>query len=95
MTSSRELLKLALKSEVFGWPTLHAPTDEKIDESAEKIAKAIDDYILDVVSKITTTTPAVVAAGIPVATTGGPSNQIGATTGPGAATITPGGLKAN
>ena len=52
MTSSRELLKLALKLEVFGWPTLHTPTDEKIDESAEKVAKAIDDYIIDVVSKI-------------------------------------------
>jgi hypothetical protein len=56
MTSSRDLLKQTLKTEVFGYPTGKPETDSKIDESAEKIAKVIDDYIVDVVSKISGTT---------------------------------------
>lgn len=47
----------------------------------EKMASAIADIAVDIVTAITT--QAEVVPGIPVATVGGPSNQAGATTGPG------------
>lgn len=90
-TSSRTMLYNAL----YSFMTSPTPDAAALTQKVDQMTDAIDNYIIDVVSKMTTTSPAIVAAGIPVATAGSPTAQTGATTGPGQATITTGGLTTN
>lgn len=68
---------------------LDAPIDEKSDSNevkqrfAENLAKAIGSGVDSWIKTATIT----VAPGIPVATSGSPTSQVGATTGTGTATI--------
>ena len=94
-TTSLPALQASLKN-TFNtiFPTSDSPElDAKIDQLCQQMASDIDTYIQDIVSKISSGTPAVVAPGIPVVA-GSPPGP-GATTAPGQATIPAGGLTTN
>lgn len=74
------LVKSTLKASILSLLTeMREKTEVSDDEFAERLATAIDDYIRS--AKVT------VAAGIAVATSGGPSSQTGTTTATGTGTI--------
>jgi hypothetical protein len=81
LTGSDSVLSAALRAALLSDPETGAVDDSPLTAFCDKIAATV-------IAHITANATLVVAAGIPVATTGTAAAQTGATTAPGTGTIT-------